>query len=146
MPCEDSISAMVARGVKRLWALEQTASVRTGADVSAGIALSGTAGIASHQCSARSGAAPAGTSSISALTRVVSGWEAQKRQQETRPRGKFMLCPFTTVDRAFVGGWEKAYGIGSGCDNAREALDHFIHQWAGTQLRHSGGVESASTS
>lgn len=67
---------------------------------SAGIALSGAAGITQISASRRVGAGTTRTSGVSTLARVVSGCEAQKREKAAGTGCDLVLCAFVAVDRA----------------------------------------------
>ena len=108
---------------------------------SAGIALSGVAGITQISASRRLGAGTAGTNGVPTLARVVSGRETQKREKAAGTGCDLVLCTFVAVDRASVGKREPTTGAGFGCDNIGRALDNFIHQRGGVQVCDPGGME-----
>src|SRR5258706_9941734 len=54
------------------------------------------------ECSARAGAGTRRTSGLSALTRVVSGCEAQEWQKATRPGGDDVFCTVIAMGVALV--------------------------------------------
>jgi len=110
-----SIIAMVTRSVNSLCPFEQTSDMGTGADVSAGIALSGAAGITQISASRGAGVGAEGTNGVSALARVVSGCQTQERNQASGTGGDLVLCPFVVLDRASVGEGEPTYGPGARC-------------------------------
>ena len=109
---------------------------------SAGIALSGAAGITQISASRRVGVGTAGTNGVSTLARVVSGREPQKREKAPGTGCDLLLRPLIAVDRASVGKREPTDGAGLGCDDIGGALDDFIHQRGGAQVRDPRGVES----
>src|SRR6266567_8323518 len=96
-----------------------------------------------NQCSACARVGTARTNGVSTPARVVSGCEAQKREETARTGCDLVLCALVAVDRASVGAWESADGLGAGCHEPGRALDDFIHQRHTPQLRYSSGVESA---
>ncbi len=140
IPCEDSISAVEARGVNCLWPFEPTASVGPG-PLERGDRAVGSSRNHTTQCEAFVGVGPTGTSGVSALARVVSGCEAQKRKKAAGIGRDLVLCALVAVDRASLGKREPTNGAGLGCNNIRRALDDFIHQRGGVQVCDPGSVE-----
>jgi len=109
---------------------------------SAGIALSGTAGI----------------TQISALLALVleqkeqtvfqrlREWYLEAKQKSGKKRRELDVTscfgPLLALDRASVGEREAADGARLGCHHSFGALDHFVDQRGDPQLRHPGGMES----
>ena len=122
-----SIIAMVTGSVNGLWPFEQTASVGAGA-LERGDRAVGSRGIGPNQCSTGVGAGTTGTDGVSALARVVSGCDPQKREQAAGTGCDLVFCLLDAVDSTSVGEGEPADGAGAGCHHAGRTLDDFVHQ------------------
>jgi hypothetical protein len=142
MPCSDRLSQWSQQVSSAFGHLSPPASVGPG-PLERGDRAVGSSRDHATQCSARVGVGPTGTSGVSTLARVVSGCEAQKREKTPRAGRDHLLRSLVAVDRASVGNWKSADGPGAGCHHTGGALDDFDDQRGDTQLRHSGGVESA---
>lgn len=142
MPCPDRLSQW-SQQVSTAFAHLSKPQVWSLVLWSAGIALTGAAGIAQISASFRAGVETAGTNGVSTLTRVVSGCETQKREKAAGSGGGLLFCAFVTLDRSSLGARRSPDGACPRCHDVEGALDHFVDQRRFAQLRHPSGVEGA---